>query len=79
MVFKSKPYKTSKRVKKETQKEAVDKNKNTYISMALHYTSAVFALVMCLSVRPSVCLPVCLSVTSQCSIKTARRRITSAK
>jgi len=34
--------------------------------------SAVLAMTLCLSVRPSVCL----SVTSRCSTKTAKRRIT---
>jgi len=31
------------------------------------------------SICPSVCLPVCLSVTSRCSTKTAKRRITQIK
>ena len=36
------------------------------------YASAVLAMALCLSVR----LSVCLSVTSRCSTKTAKRRIT---
>jgi len=36
------------------------------------YASAVLAMALC----PSVRLSVCLSVTSRCSTKTAKRRIT---
>jgi len=44
------------------------------IFTARYYASAVLAMGLCPSVSVSVCL--CLSVTSRCSTKTAKRRIT---
>ena len=46
--------------------------KSRLVFTARCYASAVLAMALCLSVRPSVCL----SVTSRCSTKTAKRRIT---
>jgi len=45
---------------------------NVVVFTARCYASAVLAMALCLSVRPSVRL----SVTSRCSTKTAKRRIT---
>ena len=41
-----------------------------------HHLDAFFTAVLALGLCPSVCLYLCLSVTSQCSTKTAKRRIT---
>jgi len=40
------------------------------------YASVVFAVIVCLFVRPSVCLSVCPSVTSRCFTKMAKAMIT---
>jgi len=45
-----------------------------YASAAQRYASAVYAVIVCLSVRPSDCQ--CLSVTSWSSTRMAKPRIT---
>ena len=56
--------------------EAINVKMPPMVITARCYASAVLAMALCPSVYTSVCLSVSPSVTSRCSTKTAKRRIT---
>jgi len=64
----------------ESKKFFCHKEANLYNSRwflpARRYDNAVLAVILCFSIRRSVRPSVCLSVTSQCSTKTAKPKIT---
>jgi len=69
---------TLEKMDEKLKSENMQKRAVFYVITARCYASAVLAMGLCpsMSVSVCVCLSVCLSVTSRCSTKTAKRRIT---